>query len=59
MDKYKVLEHLTRLEMNAIKQQEEINEPFNSLDEQNAWYYTDGYLDALKTIKDYVKGDRK
>jgi hypothetical protein len=59
MNKYNLLEYLTRLEMNAIKGQEEIKEPFNSLDEQNAWYYTDGYLDALKTIKDYVKGDRK
>jgi hypothetical protein len=57
MNKYNLLEYLTRLEMNAIKGQEEIKEPFNSLDEQNAWYYTDGYLDALKTIKDYVKGD--
>lgn len=57
MDKYKALEYLTRLEMNAIKQQEEINEPFNNLDEQNAWYYTDGYLDALITIKDYIKGE--
>jgi hypothetical protein len=59
MDKYKVLEYLTRLEMNTIKQQKEIKKPFNSLGELNAWCYIDGYLDALKTIKGYIKGIEK
>lgn len=57
MDKDKVLEYLTSLEMNAIKQQEKTNEPFNILGKLNAWYYADGYLDALRTIKDYIKGE--
>lgn len=52
----KLLQYLEDLESNAIKQQDEIAEPFNNLDEQNAWYYSDGYIDAIRSVKDFIKG---
>ena len=52
-----LLKHLEELENNERKTQAEINEPFENIDDGNAWYYSDGYIDAILTIKDLIRGN--